>query len=259
MQRPHHHYAAAPIALLVGILLALPLAPSAPAQAPAAEVTEHEDIVRSPHPPHNLVDVTGFAPGETVVDPTTDMPFRVPGVAETEPEADPEADPAPPDPAPVPQPRAPSRPVPEEDTPERAPALRAPPGLDAIAAERIGSFIQSYILSGESDDPSASARFYTPSVREYFGKKNLSQSAIVADRKNFIDRWPERRYELVRPPVLLEAGDGRYTAMANFDYRVRNGARTASGSASSYLELVETQDGLRIDRVEERRARRPNR
>lgn len=45
---------------------------------PYATRTNRGGYVRSPHPPHNTIDVTGYAPGTTVVDPTTNKPFRVP-------------------------------------------------------------------------------------------------------------------------------------------------------------------------------------
>lgn len=45
---------------------------------PFATPTNRSGYVRSPHPPHNTIDVTGFPSGSTVVDPTTNRPFRVP-------------------------------------------------------------------------------------------------------------------------------------------------------------------------------------
>jgi len=45
---------------------------------PTGSRTSNPDFVRSPYPPNNVIDVTGFRSGELVIDPTTNQVFRVP-------------------------------------------------------------------------------------------------------------------------------------------------------------------------------------
>ena len=47
-------------------------------EIPEAIVTDRKNIVISPHKPHNLIDVEGFARGEIVMDPTVNKPMLVP-------------------------------------------------------------------------------------------------------------------------------------------------------------------------------------
>ncbi len=45
---------------------------------PTASPTNRRDIVRSPYPPRELVNVQGFRSGDLVIDPTSGQVFRVP-------------------------------------------------------------------------------------------------------------------------------------------------------------------------------------
>ncbi len=45
---------------------------------PMGTRTNNPNYVRSPYPPHNVIDVTGFRSGELAVDPTTNKVFRIP-------------------------------------------------------------------------------------------------------------------------------------------------------------------------------------
>ena len=55
-----------------------PSPPSKHANAPFAEKTASEGLVKSPYPPHKVIDVRGMAPGSVVKDPRTGEIFRVP-------------------------------------------------------------------------------------------------------------------------------------------------------------------------------------
>ena len=45
---------------------------------PMGQRTNNPNYVKSPFPPHNVIDVTGFRSGELAVDPTTNQVFRIP-------------------------------------------------------------------------------------------------------------------------------------------------------------------------------------
>ncbi len=45
---------------------------------PTGSRTNNPNFVKSPFPPHNVIDVTGFRSGELAVDPTTNQVFRIP-------------------------------------------------------------------------------------------------------------------------------------------------------------------------------------
>ena len=45
---------------------------------PLARPSDRAGYVYSPHAPHNLIDATGFKPGDKAIDPTTGKPFMVP-------------------------------------------------------------------------------------------------------------------------------------------------------------------------------------
>jgi hypothetical protein len=52
--------------------------PTGTKEAPLAEKTETEGLVKSPYPPHKMIDVRGMASGTLAKDPTTQEVFRVP-------------------------------------------------------------------------------------------------------------------------------------------------------------------------------------
>lgn len=45
---------------------------------PTGKRTSDPNFVKSPYPPNNVIDVTGFRSGELAIDPTTNQVFRVP-------------------------------------------------------------------------------------------------------------------------------------------------------------------------------------
>jgi len=49
-----------------------------PDRHPVAQRTENPNQVISPHPPYNVIDVTGFNSGQLARDPSTGKIFRVP-------------------------------------------------------------------------------------------------------------------------------------------------------------------------------------
>lgn len=49
-----------------------------PDRYPTAERTANPNQVLSPYPPYNVIDVTGFNPGQLARDPSNDRIFRIP-------------------------------------------------------------------------------------------------------------------------------------------------------------------------------------
>lgn len=206
-------------------LILLPFSAGA-ATYPEATITTTEGLVRSPHPPHRLVDVKGYAPGTLVRDPVSMKIFRVPA---------PDA----PKVAEVPAPEA----VPAGPDAAAGPGEQAPPELVR--------FLNAFVKSGELNDPAAELAFFAATVDHYFGRPNVGFREIVADRRELLTRWPERRYALRGAPVVLDRLDNRYRLKMQMDFTVTSSEIRRSGTLTGFVSVRETDDGYEITGIEQ--------
>ncbi|MCJ2072728.1 hypothetical protein MKK75_28715 [Methylobacterium sp. J-030] len=119
------------------------------------------------------------------------------------------------------------------------PAALAPaPGLSAERAAAARALTASYLATVSGSDDTmvgAATRFYATRVR-FYGRP-VTTAALVAEKRSFVQRWPERRYE---PRAMRAACDAETCTIRTLvDFRTANPGRGAvsSGEAELVLEV----------------------
>ncbi|MGE8130889.1 hypothetical protein ACQKQD_28295 [Methylobacterium sp. NPDC080182] len=119
------------------------------------------------------------------------------------------------------------------------PAATAPaPGASAERVAAARALTTSYLatVSGPSDTMvGAATQYYATRVR-FYGRP-ITTAALVAEKRSFVQRWPERRYE---PRAMRAACDTETCTIRTIvDFRTANPGRGAvsSGEAELVLEV----------------------
>ena len=108
-------------------------------------------------------------------------------------------------------------------------------------------FIRRFIESGEDDGPEAELSFYADAVESYFEKPNLDKAKILTDRENYAGKWPDRSYNCVGDPEIVERLDGGVVlAKATFEYVVKNADKEAKGTGVAFYKIRQRGDHLEI-------------
>ncbi len=117
-------------------------------------------------------------------------------------------------------------------------AVTPAPGAPAERAAAARALTTRYLatVSGSSDTMvGAATQYYATRVR-FYGRP-ITTAALVAEKRSFVQRWPERRYE---PRAMRAACDAETcTIRALVDFRTANPGRGAvsSGEAELVLEV----------------------
>ncbi len=112
--------------------------------------------------------------------------------------------------------------------------------------DSVRAFIRRYIRSGESNDPAAEMSFYAEAVDSYFDKPSFDKAAILKDRTNFVNKWPERSYTIVGEPEIVERQDDVVIAKAQYRYTVKNGETESSGTGRAFYRIRQRGKDLEI-------------
>jgi curved DNA-binding protein CbpA len=124
----------------------------------------------------------------------------------------------------------------------RAPAAGA---LAVRAASFISARISSWSSANVSDLPSYVGA-YADQVSYYGSVK--SREAVLQDKRRFLERWPERRYELRPHSITAQCKADVCTVSGLLDWRARSIVRaaSASGMAQFEYEVVLSDGAFRI-------------
>jgi len=248
-------------------LLAVPTSPSQDGDPPIAKIGPRAGIVLSPYVGKEI-DVTGLAPGSLALDPHTKRAFRIPeaveaalpraiiveettnsaGGAQVETQV---------------QETPPKNSLGSEEAPSgngtSASAKKSEEKKPVVEEEELtipndlAEFVKTYVESGESNHPEASAAFYAPRVTNYFGQHNLTRSQILTDRVRYLRLYPNRNYEMKGEPRILKADANGALVEANFTYSVGNQVRTRRGSAATLVTVRNFEGAWQITAVEEKK------
>jgi hypothetical protein len=118
------------------------------------------------------------------------------------------------------------------------------PAADALD-ERAANFISARISSWSSASTSDLASFVSAYADQvvYYGSLK-SREAVLQDKRRFLERWPERRYELRPDSITAQCKADVCRVNGLLDWRARSVARAASASGMAQFEYeVMVSDG----------------
>jgi Putative peptidoglycan binding domain len=134
------------------------------------------------------------------------------------------------------------------------PAEPPGPGQD-LAPERVNKFVADYLRDAETNDVAPQIKCFAYPV-EYFDHGPVDEQFVLRDVRNYLKRWPQRKYTLTQPVNFFAAGRAGET-MVEFviAYDVRNKDHTASGRTKNWWVLRAEGADLKIVAIREQRLR----
>ncbi|MEY2559372.1 MAG: hypothetical protein QOE34_2797 [Verrucomicrobiota bacterium] len=146
-----------------------------------------------------------------------------------------------------------------DPSPSPAPPAESPgPGQD-LTPERVTRFVDEYLRDSETDDITAQAKYFAYPV-QYFDHGPVDAQFVQRDVRNYVKRWPDRKYVLIQPVSFFASGKEGETIVEftiSFDLRskARTSKNTASGRTKNWWTLRLEGDELKIVAIREQRLR----
>jgi hypothetical protein len=143
-------------------------------------------------------------------------------------------------------------------SPAPAPPAESPALAQNLTPERVTKFVQDYLHDGESDNVAAQVRYFGFPV-EYFPHGTVDEQFVTRDIRDYVKRWPERRYTLDTPVSFFALGKDEtvveFVIAFNLRSKVRTTRNVASGRTRNWWTLRPEGDDLKIVAVREQRLR----
>ena len=73
---------------------------------------------------------------------------------------------------------------------------------DMCNQENVKLFLNEFIAISESNDLNHILSFYAPKVSRYFSLNNVSHKKILSDKRKYLKRWPNRKFQLLNFQIL---------------------------------------------------------
>ncbi len=120
-------------------------------------------------------------------------------------------------------------------------------------AEQITKFVRDYLRDAESDDVDLQVSYYAFPV-QYFDHGQASREFVTKDTRNYIKRWPKRKYTLIEPVKFVPSDKGNETQVEfTITFSVANGKHAANGKTRNLWVIRLNQENLKIITINEQR------
>lgn len=119
---------------------------------------------------------------------------------------------------------------------------RAEGGRAVEARQLMIDYLRS-ISSSNAQTLAASSRFY--GTRVTFHGRSMTQAALIAEKRRFLRRWPERRYEPQRDAMSVTCQDTTCRVRTVLGFQAASPARQARSRGVSELVLTVSFEGAR--------------
>jgi peptidoglycan hydrolase-like protein with peptidoglycan-binding domain len=139
-------------------------------------------------------------------------------------------------------------------TPPPPPAESPAPGQD-LAPDRVTRFVEDYLRDAETDDIAAQVKYFVYPI-EYFDHGAVDAQFVLRDVRNYVKRWPQRKYTLTEPVTFFASGkEGETLVEFVIAYHVQNSKHTAAGRTKNWWTLRPEGNELKIVAIREQRLR----
>lgn len=142
-----------------------------------------------------------------------------------------------------------------DSAPSPFPPAEAPaPGQD-LTPESVTRLVTDYLRDAETDDVAAQVKYFAYPIL-YFDHGSVDQEFVLRDVRNYLKRWPQRKYTLSQPVSFFAGGrEGETNVEFLIAYDVRNRNHAASGRTRNWWTLRAEGDALKIVAIREQRLR----
>jgi hypothetical protein len=140
-------------------------------------------------------------------------------------------------------------------SPSPFPPAEAPGPGQNLTPERVTKLVADYLRDSETDDVAAQVRYFAYPI-QYFDHGAVNEQFVLKDVRNYLKRWPKRKYTLNPPVQFFAAGrEGETIVEFLIGYDVRNKSHTVSGRTKNWWTLRAEGDELKIVAIREQRLR----
>lgn len=137
------------------------------------------------------------------------------------------------------------------------PAEPPPPGQD-LSPERVTKFVQDYLRDGETQDVASQVKYYAFPVR-YFDHGTVAEEFVAKDTRNYVERWPQRKYALEGPVSFFAGDEGTTNIEFTYSFELQSSARKTKKNArgrARHRWTIRSEGGeLKIVAIKEQRLR----
>lgn len=105
--------------------------------------------------------------------------------------------------------------------------------------------VRQYLNSSTQSDLAATLNLYTDQI-DYFDKETISKAAVYDDKHAYLERWPNRSYDLASSVATLASTDNTRQVRFDYNYRVSGSGKEASGKAYTILSLQKSDGKVLI-------------
>jgi len=118
----------------------------------------------------------------------------------------------------------------------------------------VSKFVQEYLRDAETNDLAAQVKYFAYPI-EYFDHGLVDEQFVLRDVRNYLKRWPQRKYTLSQPVSFFAGREGETLVEFLIAYDVRNNNHAASGRTRNWWTLRAEGDELKIVAMREQRLR----
>jgi hypothetical protein len=135
-----------------------------------------------------------------------------------------------------------------------APA-ESPSNAQNLTPERVTKLVEDYLRDAEGDDVDLQVRYYSSRVN-YFDHGNVGREFVTRDTRNYVKRWPKRKYLLTAPVTFAAGKDDETNVQFSIAFTVKNEKQNVTGRTRNYWTIKpEKGDDLKIVTIREERFR----
>jgi hypothetical protein len=142
-----------------------------------------------------------------------------------------------------------------DSAPSPIPPAEPPgPGQD-LTPERINKYVTDYLRDAESNEVAPQISYFAYPV-DYFDHGLVNEQFVLKDVRNYLKRWPQRKYTLTQPVSFFAgAREGETKVEFVIAYNVRNKDHAAAGRTRNWWTLRADGAELKIVAIREQRLR----
>jgi hypothetical protein len=119
----------------------------------------------------------------------------------------------------------------------------------------VTKIVADYLRDAETDDVAAQVKYFAYPI-EYFDHGVVDEQFVLKDVRNYLKRWPQRKYTLSQPVSFFAAGREHETIVEFLiAYDVRNKGHIALGRTKNWWTLRAEGEELKIIAIREQRLR----
>jgi hypothetical protein len=134
-----------------------------------------------------------------------------------------------------------------------APPAESPAGSQNLRPEAITKFVQDYLRDAETDDVDLQLGYYAFPV-DYFDHGKVGHDFVAKDTRNYVKRWPQRKYSLIGAVTFFASSKPDETQLEFvISFQVGDKKHAVHGKTRNYWTIGVFGENLKIVAVREQR------